>query len=190
MAPPPLELAADIPGSEVPECYLSIITSSAIDIPVNRFRFHVLQDQKGALVFPPAKTAASIWLRLSTFNFCLSCTTVTGIYTKTGGNNSKYSWAGEIFNMPGAASIHIQLLRHPFHEHYSETHNRPMSGIRRFEVIAPWQFLCSVPAPTSSRSGEAVLAPCDRMTFEALEYSVSSIGVRMSEFIEKRGQKT
>ena len=116
-------------------------------------------------------------------------TTVTGIYTKTGGKNSKYSWTGEIFNVSGAASIHVQLLRHIFRDRYSETHNRPMPGMRRFEVIAPWQFLCSVPAPTFSRSGEAVLAPCDRATFEALEHSVSSIGVCMSEFVEKRGQK-
>lgn len=92
--------------------------------------------------------------------------------------------------MSGAALIHVQLLRHVFHEHYSETHNQLMPGMRRFEVIAPWQFLCSVPAPTFSRSGEAVLAPCDRVTFEALERSVSSIGMRMSEFIEKLGQKT
>ena len=68
MAPPPLELAADIPGLEVPECYLSVIPSSSIDTPVNRFRFHVLQDQKGALVFPPPGTSFSTSPPSGTYN--------------------------------------------------------------------------------------------------------------------------
>ena len=57
--PPPLELAADIPGLEIPECYLSVIPSLSANAPVNRFCFHVLQEQKGELVFPPAETSFS-----------------------------------------------------------------------------------------------------------------------------------
>jgi len=45
----PLELAVDIPGLEIPDHYLSVIPSSDIDTPVNRFRFHVLQEQNGGL---------------------------------------------------------------------------------------------------------------------------------------------
>jgi len=55
----PLELAVDVPGLAIPERYLSVISSPDLDTPVSRFRFHVLQEQKGALVFPPAKTSFS-----------------------------------------------------------------------------------------------------------------------------------
>lgn len=60
MASLPLELAVDIPGLEIPECYLSVVPSSDIDTPVNRFRLHVLQERKGGLVFPPAGTSFSV----------------------------------------------------------------------------------------------------------------------------------
>jgi hypothetical protein len=64
----PLELAVDIPGMEIPECFLSVIPSTAADTPVNRFRFHVLQEQKGALVFPPAETSFSVLPPSGTYN--------------------------------------------------------------------------------------------------------------------------
>lgn len=115
--------------------------------------------------------------------------TVTGIYTKTGGKNSKYSRTRNVTNISGVATVHVQLFRQIFRDRYSETHNQPMPGIRRFEVIAPWQFLCTASAPTFSHTGEAILAPCDYTTFKALEQSVSSIGGCMSNFAEKRGQK-
>lgn len=57
MTSPPLELLADVPGLEIPEDYLSVIASPDVNIPVGRFRFHVLQEQKAALVFPPAETS-------------------------------------------------------------------------------------------------------------------------------------
>jgi len=59
MASLPLELPVDIPGLEIPEPYLSVIPSSDVNTPVNRFRFHVLQEQRGGLVFPPAETSFS-----------------------------------------------------------------------------------------------------------------------------------
>jgi hypothetical protein len=121
--------------------------------------------------------------------FTDSRTTVTGTYTKTGGKNSKYSWTQAVTNISGAATLHTQLFRHIFRDRYSETHNQPMPGMRRFEVIAPWQFLCAASAPMFSRSGEILLAPCDRAIFEALERSALSIGVCMLEFVGKRGQK-
>jgi hypothetical protein len=57
MNSPPLELPADVPGLEIPEGYLSVIASPDVNVPVGRFRFHVLQEQKAALVFPPAETS-------------------------------------------------------------------------------------------------------------------------------------
>lgn len=59
MASLPLELAVDIPGLEVPDSYLSVVPSLAIDALVSRFRFHFLQEQRGALLFPPAETSFS-----------------------------------------------------------------------------------------------------------------------------------
>jgi len=115
---------------------------------------------------------------------------VIGIYTKTGGKNSKYSWTQGITNISSAATIHIQLFRHIFRNRYSEKHNQPIPGMRRFEIIAPWQFLCTASAPTFSHSGEVILTPCDRTTVETLTCSVLSIGVCMAEFTGKRGRKT
>ena len=128
-------------------------------------------------------------VRLCLPTFADSRTTVIGIYTKTGGKNSKYSWMREITNVSRAATIHVQLFRHIFRDHYSETHNRPMPGMRQFEVIPPWKFLCTATAPTFSPNGEAIVTPCDRATFEALERSALSIGVCMPEFVEKRSRK-
>jgi len=116
-------------------------------------------------------------------------TTVIGIYTKTGGKNSKYSWTPNTTNISNAATLHVQLFRHIFRDRYSETHNKPMPGMCRFEVIPPWRFMCTASPPMFPHGGEAVLAPCDRATFEALKSSVSSIIVCMSEFVVKRGRK-
>lgn len=118
-----------------------------------------------------------------------SLTIVTGIYTKTGGKNSRYSWTREITSISGAATLHVQLFRHSFRDRHTETHNQPIPGMRRFEVIAPWQFLCTASAPTLSHSGEAVLAPCDRTTFEGLQRAASSISMCMLEFSGRRGRK-
>jgi len=68
--------------------------------------------------------------------------------------------------------------------------HRSAHHLRRSEVIAPWQFLCTASAPTFSHSGEVILAPCDRTTVETLTCSVLSIGVCMAKFTGKRGQKT
>ena len=54
-----LELPVDVPELEIPRCYLSVIPSLAADTPVNRFRFHVLQERRSALVFPPAEASFS-----------------------------------------------------------------------------------------------------------------------------------
>lgn len=112
------------------------------------------------------------------------------IYTKTGGKNSKYSWTPEVNNISGAAAIHVQLFRHVFRDRYSETHHQPIPGMRRFEIISSWQFLCAASAPKSLHGGEVFLASCDRAIFEELERSVKSIGVCMLEFVGKQGQKT
>jgi hypothetical protein len=63
-----LELPADIPGLEIPEDYLSVIASPDINIPVSRFRLHVLQEQKAALVFPPAETSFTTSPPSTTYN--------------------------------------------------------------------------------------------------------------------------
>ena len=122
-------------------------------------------------------------------NFADPHTIVTGIYTKTGGKHSKYSWTPKITCVSGATTLHVQLFRHVFRDRYSEAHNEPMPGMRRFEVIPPWHFLCTVSPPTFAHGGEAVLAPCDCATFEALKRSVSSIVMCMTEFVGKRGRK-
>ena len=114
---------------------------------------------------------------------------VMAIYMKTGGKNSKYSWTQAITNISGAATIHVQLFRHIFRNCYSKTHNQPIPGMRRFEIIAPWQFLCAASAPAVSDSGEMVLTHHDYTIAEVLERSAPSISVCMHEFIEKRGQK-
>lgn len=130
------------------------------------------------------------WICLTFLPTSTDSRIVVGIYTKTGAKNSKYSWTREIINISATTTIHVQLFRHIFRDHYSGVHNQPMPGMRRFEVIAPWQFLCTASAPTFSQSGEAVLAPCDRAIFEALGHSVLSISMCMLEFVEKRGRKT
>ena len=71
---------------------------------------------------------------------------------------------------------------------YSENHNQPIPGMRRFEVIHPWWFLCAASTPTFSRS-EVILAPGDHAIFEALTHSVLSISVCVLEFGGKRGWK-
>lgn len=59
MTSPPLELAVDIPGLEIPGGYLSAIPSLAADTSASRFCFHVMQEQKGTLVSQLAETSFS-----------------------------------------------------------------------------------------------------------------------------------
>jgi len=92
-------------------------------------------------------------------------------------------------NVSSAATIHVQLFQQIFRDRYSKKHDQPIPGMRQFEVITPWQFLCAASAPTFSHSGDVVLAPCDRTIVEALEHLVLSIGTCMLEFIKKRGKK-
>jgi len=117
-------------------------------------------------------------------------TTVTGIYTKTGGKNSKYSWTPKITNISGATTLHVQLFRHVFRNRHSEIHNKPIPGMRWFDVIPPWCFLCTALPPSfSPGSGEVVLTPCDCATFDALKRSVLNIFMCMTEFVGKCGWK-
>ena len=118
------------------------------------------------------------------------CTLALAIYTKTGGKNSKYSWTPEINNISGAAAIHVQLFQHVFRDRYSETHHQPILGMRQFEILASWQFLCAASAPKSLHHGEMFLASCDHAIFEELERLVSSISTCMLGFVGKKGQKT
>jgi len=151
------------------------------------------KERRGAL-FTPGRQSCSREVcqvysaRPSTFTD--SRAIVTGIYTKTGGKNSRYSWTQAIANISGAATIHVQLFRHTFRDRHSETHNQPIPGMRRFEIIPPWRFLCAASTPTRSPSGEVILAPGDRAIFEVLERSALSIGICLQEFSGKRGQKT
>jgi hypothetical protein len=92
----------------------------------------------------------------------MACIPVTAIYTKTGGKDAKYSWVPSITNIPRAATLHMQSYWHIFRNRYSQTHNHPVLGIYRFEVIALWQFLCAISTPKVLPSGEAVLEnSCD-----------------------------
>ena len=120
----------------------------------------------------------------------MACTPVTAIYTKTGGKNAKYSWVLSITNVSSAATLHIQLFRHVFRDRYSRTHNHPVPGMNQFEVIAPWQFLCTISTPKILHSGEVILEnSCDRVTFEGLTRSQLAISMCMKDFIPKRGAK-
>lgn len=71
---------------------------------------------------------------LSTFTD--SCATVTGIYMKTDGKNSKYSWTQAIANILGAAMIHVQLFRHTLRDCYSAKHNPRDAKVRGYPSMA------------------------------------------------------
>jgi len=77
----PPEPAADITGLEIPNYYLSIYSRE-----VRRVQLTCL------------------------LTFADPCTIVIGICTKTGGKDSKYSWAFCNTNVSGAAAIHIRLF--------------------------------------------------------------------------------
>lgn len=64
-----------------------------------------------------------------------------------------------------------------------------MPGMRQFDVINSWQFLCTASTPERSQSGEEVLNPCDHAVFEELNRLVPSICLCMPAFVEKRGRK-
>ena len=120
----------------------------------------------------------------------MACTRVTAIYIKTGGKNGKYSWVPSITNVSSAATLHIQLFRHVFRDRYSQTHNHTIPGMNRLEVIALWQFLCTISTPRFLRGGEVILEnSCNRATFEALTCSKLAISMCMKEIIPKRGAK-
>jgi len=119
----------------------------------------------------------------------IASVSVTAIYTKTGGKNGKYSWVPSIANVSRAAALHVQLFRHVFRNRFSWTHNHPVPGMKRFEVIAPWQLLCTVSTPKALPSEVILEGSCDRATFEALARSRLAISVCMREFIPKRKTK-
>ena len=68
MASLPLELPVDIPGLEILSWCQSLVPSLAVDTPVDSFCFHILQEQKGGLVFPPAETSFSTLPPSDTYN--------------------------------------------------------------------------------------------------------------------------
>ena len=68
MASLPLELPVDIPGLEILSWCQSLVPSLAVDAPVDSFHFHILQEQKGGLVFPLAETLFSMLPPSDTYN--------------------------------------------------------------------------------------------------------------------------
>ena len=92
-------------------------------------------------------------------------------------------------NISSAASFHVQVFRHVFRAKHRATNDEPgMSGMYRFEVIAPHQFLCTVSSKPELAVHDAILAPCDQSTFNALKHSTQAIQARMSDFAPKRGK--
>jgi hypothetical protein len=115
---------------------------------------------------------------------------VIAVYTKTGGKNGRYSWVPSITNISSATTLHVRLFRCISFDWYSRTHNDPVPGMNRFEVIAPWQFLCTVSTPKVLPGGEVVLEDyCDRETVRALTHSTFAIGTCVNAFVPKRGAR-
>lgn len=63
-----LVLPVNLPELDVPAGYLSVIPSLSVHAPVGRFRFHVLQERRGVLVFPTASTSFSVSHPSATYN--------------------------------------------------------------------------------------------------------------------------
>jgi len=59
MTSQPLELPVNLVELDVPAGYLSIIPSLSVHTSANTFRFYVLQERQGTLVFPAASTLFS-----------------------------------------------------------------------------------------------------------------------------------
>jgi len=96
-----------------------------------------------------------------------------------------------ITNVSSAATLHVQLrlFRHTFRDRYSQTYNHPIPGINRFEIIAPWQFLCVISTPKVLPGGEVILENSrDQATFKALTSSKVAIGRCMKDFAPNRGR--
>ena len=91
----PPEHAADITGLGIPNRYLSVCSRE-----VRRVQLTCL------------------------LTFADPCTIVIGICTKTGGKNSKYSWALCITNVSGAPTIHVRLFRRIFRDRSSKAHHQ------------------------------------------------------------------
>jgi len=71
----------------------------------------------------------------------------------------------------------------------SQTHNHPIPGINRFEIIAPWQFLCVISTPKVLPGGEVILENSrDQATFKALTSSKVAIGRFVKDFAPKRSR--
>lgn len=60
----------------------------------------------------------------------------------------------------------------------------------RFEVIAPYQFLCTVSSKPEFTGHDVTLARTDQMMYDALKHSTQAIQVCMSDFAPKRGKST
>ena len=107
MTSQPLELSVDIPGLEIPGHYLSIVPSPDVDIPISRFRFYVLQEQKATLVFPPAETLFSTSLPSGTYNL--------SNLTKHPIPSAKSLRSLQIYlrNLPDATQLSLQSIRNP-----------------------------------------------------------------------------
>jgi len=58
-----------------------------------------------------------------------------------------------------------------------------------FEVIAPYQFLCTVSSKPQFAGRDATLTPTDQMMYDALKDSTRAIKVCVSDFAPKRRGK-
>ena len=61
-------LVVDIPDLDIPDAYSTMIPLPNAHMPVDRFRFHVLQPQLGSLVFPSASASLSTAPPSGTYN--------------------------------------------------------------------------------------------------------------------------
>ena len=107
MTSQPLELPIDIPALEIPGHYLSIVPSPDINIPISRFRFYVLQEQKATLVFPPAETLFSTSLPSGTYN--LSDLAKHPVPSA----KSLQSLQTYLNNLPNATRLSLRSIRNP-----------------------------------------------------------------------------
>ena len=68
MASQSLKLLVNLPGLNIPTGYLSVVPSPSAHKPVSAFRFYVLQERQGTLVFPTASASFSTSLPLTAYD--------------------------------------------------------------------------------------------------------------------------
>ena len=92
-------------------------------------------------------------------------------------------------NVSSVASLHVQVFRQVFRGKHRATHDEPgIPGMYRFEVIAPYQFLCTVSSKPEFVGHDATLTPIDQLMYNALKHSTQAIQVCMFDFAPKRGK--